>query len=131
MKKTFVMMMVAFAVLLITAISLTSVKGIGPKEIKILAVSSIPDSLNTIFTKSCVYCHSDGGKLMAKSIINFPNWDKYTKEEKIKKGNAICKMLSEGKMPPSSARKSKPDAIPTAAQIKNICNWTTSLSQEK
>jgi cytochrome c len=131
MKKTFVMMMTVFAVLIITAISLTSVKGIGQKEIKNLAVSSIPDSLNKIFTNSCSFCHSDDGKLIAKAKLNLPNWDKYTKEEKIKKGDAICTMISEEKMPPSSVIKSKPEVKLTTNQIKDICKWTVSLSKEK
>ena len=131
MKKTSAIMAVTFVILIITAMALTPVKGISQKEIKILNSNSIPDSLNKILVNSCAYCHSDEGKFIAKAKLNFSGWDKYTQKEKIKKGNAICKMISEGAMPPKSARKSKPEAIPTDAQIKNICNWSVSLSLEK
>jgi hypothetical protein len=131
MKKTFVIMSVALIVLFITAMTMTSAKSINQKETTYLNNNSIPDSLNKIFINSCTSCHSDDSKSFAKSVLNFSNWDKYTKEEKIKKGDAICKMISEDKMPPESFVKSKPEAKLTDIQIKNICNWSALLSQVK
>src|ERR1035437_9929133 len=123
MKKTFVILTMTMLVIVITAMAFTSSKGISQKEQIVSAGNSIPDSVYKIFKNSCVYCHSDGGKLLARTHVNFPKWDEYTQKEKVSKGSDICDMLSRGKMPPKSVRKSKPELIPTAAQIKSICKW--------
>ena len=93
--------------------------------------SSIPDSLYMIFKNSCIGCHSDGGNFLAKAKLNFSDWDKYDSKKQVTKAADICKMITEGDMPPKSFRKSNPGAVPTKAQINSICRWADSFSQNK
>jgi cytochrome c5 len=96
-----------------------------------VALSSIPDELNTIFKKSCMDCHATGGKSMAMAKLNFSEWDNYSAEKQAKKAAAICKILSKGSMPPKSYRESNPEAVPTAAQKDMICKWSETLAAKK
>jgi mono/diheme cytochrome c family protein len=92
---------------------------------------AIPEDLMKIFQKSCMGCHSTEGNPMAEMHLNFNNWEKYDAKKQAKKAAAICKMVSKGSMPPKSFRESRPDAVPTEAQIKSICDWNTSLNPGK
>ena len=129
MKTAIAILTVILIVLVVLVFTTAKSNAINQKGLKILNSNSIPDSLNKIFMNSCAYCHSDGGKIMAKAKLNFSSWDNYSQKEKIVKGEDICKMLSEGDMPPKKARKAKPEAIPTDVQIKSICKWTATLGQ--
>jgi hypothetical protein len=131
MKKIYAILAISLFVLSIAITTLSSAKDTTQREQIIPDSSSIPDSINKIFTNSCFPCHSDVGKLLAKTKLNFSVWDTYTKKEKIKVREDICKILSDGDMPPESVRKSKPETLPNDAQIKSICNWVASLNQEQ
>lgn len=120
-------MTLTIVVLVITAMTLTSARGTSQKEKLLSNSNSIPDSVYNIFMNSCVYCHSDGGKMLANAHVNFPDWDKYSQREKASKANKICEMISKGKMPPKSTRKSKPETVPTDEQIKSICSWASTI----
>ena len=89
--------------------------------------SNIPDTLYKIFEKSCMTCHSEGGKKIAMSHLNFSNWNKYNSEKQAAKAKDICEMVTKGKMPPKASRESKPDLIPTADQLKFICQWSVAI----
>ena len=91
---------------------------------------NIPDPVYKIFEKSCMTCHSEGGKKIAMSHLNFSKWDKYNSEKQASKAKDICEMVTKGKMPPKAFRESKPDLIPTADQLKNICQWSESLGEK-
>jgi hypothetical protein len=88
---------------------------------------AIPDSINLILTKSCTPCHS-GSNIIASSHFNITKWAEYTSNEQVKKGTAICEIITKGDMPPKSVRNSKPEMIPTESQLAMICKWVNSLS---
>lgn len=127
MKAKYAVIGITLIVLISFSLAFTPVEKDSSKGINILNSYPIPDSLNNIFKNSCYMCHSDKGKYFAKMKLNFSEWDNYSTEKKVDKGAAICKVVSEGIMPPTSIRKEKPETIPTKAQIKSICNWSTSI----
>ncbi len=90
-------------------------------------MSSIPDSLNKIFQRSCLMCHGNKGELLSKSLLNFDKWQDYSESKKIDRAGMICKMLTKGDMPPKSIRDSKPELVPTKAQIDQVCKWSELL----
>ena len=94
-----------------------------------LITNGIPDEVKAVFEKSCTGCHSDDGKGLAKAKLNFSQWDNYEPAKQAGKAAAICKMITKGKMPPKSIRKSKPDLIPTQQQIDLICKWSKTLGK--
>jgi mono/diheme cytochrome c family protein len=88
---------------------------------------AIPDNLNKIFTNSCMPCHSSKGGMMSQAKLNFTNWTKYSLEKQKEKADAILSILEKAKMPPQSARETRPDMIPTKEQIELIKKWDDSL----
>jgi len=112
---------------LIAAIFLfTSVQNISCQIVK-EQPSPIPENINKIFMASCLGCHGSNGKLLALAKLNLSKWDEYTAAEKAKKASVICSEVTEGKMPPKSVRKSKPELIPTKEQTEFLCKWAESL----
>lgn len=93
--------------------------------------SAIPDDVNKIFTNSCIGCHSNDGKLMAKSKLNFDQWASYTPQKQKDKAAKIYSELKKAKMPPKEARAKKPELIPNASQIALIKKWSESFTAEK
>jgi hypothetical protein len=114
-------------IFLLFALLFFAVTSYSQSDTKSFKVTSIPDSIHRIFEKSCMSCHSDGGKTLALIHVNFSKWDTYTAEKQASKAADICKEISKGAMPPKSFRESKPDAVPTAEQIKSLCNWSESV----
>jgi hypothetical protein len=126
MKKRKLLNLLVVIIGMITVIAVTA--NTNPSH-RAVNGRTIPDSLKKIFNASCASCHSDEGKIMARSKLNFSQWDEYSKNEMVIKSKAICEQVTEGSMPPASVRKSKPETIPTDAQIKYICNWADSLGK--
>lgn len=89
--------------------------------------SPIPEKINKIFQASCLNCHGSNGRLLALAKLKLSKWAEYTAAEKANKASGICSELTEGKMPPKSIRKSKPELIPSKDQIELICKWAESL----
>lgn len=87
----------------------------------------IPDSVVSIAKLSCINCHADGGKAMAMAHVNLSKWDTYSPEKQIAKALDMCKMVTKGSMPPKAFKASHPEGVPTAKQIRTICNWANSL----
>jgi hypothetical protein len=92
--------------------------------------TSIPDSVNSIFEKSCYPCHSAPGKSMAMSHVNFDKWETYKPEKKEDKAEDICKEVTKGAMPPKSFRSNNPEKVPTPSQVQTICNWAASMESK-
>ena len=92
--------------------------------------SSIPDSVNSIFEKSCYPCHSAPGKSMAMSKVNFDKWETYKPEKQEDKAEDICEEVTKGAMPPKSFRSNNPEKVPTPAQVQTICNWAASMESK-
>ncbi len=92
--------------------------------------NTIPDELNLVFKSSCMACHAEGGKGMAKMKLNFSEWNNYDSVKQAKKAAAICKVVSKESMPPKSFIKSNPKAALTQQQKEEICKWSDSLNKE-
>lgn len=89
--------------------------------------SAIPENINKILKVSCLNCHGSDGRLLALAKLNLSKWDEFTAAEKANKAAGICYEMTEGKMPPKSARKSNPELIPSTEQIELTCKWAESL----
>lgn len=92
---------------------------------------AIPESVMKIANKSCVKCHTEGENSMALIHLNLSNWEKYSPETQASKAKDMCKMVTKDKMPPKNFRKSRPDGVPTEAEIKTICDWAASIQVSK
>jgi mono/diheme cytochrome c family protein len=91
----------------------------------------IPENINQIFQNSCMPCHgAEGGRLPA-SKLNFSRWAGYGVAKEEEKASRICSAVTKETMPPKSARKLKPERIPTKEQVVLICNWAESLKSVK
>lgn len=89
---------------------------------------AIPADVMKITDKSCVMCHAAPGNFFILSKLNLTKWDKYSTAKQARKAKKMCKMVSQGRMPPKKIRNKYPDSIPTKAEIKIICDWAQSLS---
>jgi len=87
----------------------------------------IPDEINKFIRASCMKCHDNNGKILARTKLNFSNWAEYSSMEGSKKASAICSELVGESMPPKSSRKSNPELIATKEQIELICKWAELL----
>ncbi|MGA2407862.1 MAG: heme-binding domain-containing protein [Bacteroidales bacterium] len=91
---------------------------------------SLPDSVNTIVTFSCVPCHTSQGALMSRAKLNFTQWAQYSPEKQKEKAAKIYSELNKGAMPPKSAREKRPEIIPTKEQVEIIEKWSESFKTE-
>jgi hypothetical protein len=91
---------------------------------------TLPDDVNTIVKNSCIDCHGEGGSKMAMSHVNFTKWNEYKPEKQASKAEAICNQVTKEKMPPKKFKAEHPDRVPTAAQIKILCDWSNSLNKK-
>lgn len=91
------------------------------------SVNAIPENVMKVLQKSCSACHMEPGMKMAMGPLNLSGWDKYAPEKQAAKAKAICNVVTKGKMPPKGYKNNNPDKVPTADDVKIICNWATSL----
>jgi hypothetical protein len=87
----------------------------------------IPDNINKIFQTSCMPCHGSQGGRLPGARLNFSRWEGYGPAKATEKALLICSAIRKGTMPPRSIRDSKPELVPTKAQIDLICKWAGSL----
>jgi cytochrome c553 len=93
--------------------------------------SSVPPAVHKIMVTSCLACHGIGGKSMALSHVKMSEWSSYSPEKQASKAEAMCKMVTKGKMPPKGFLNDHPEAKLTPEQITTICNWSESLNKGK
>ena len=91
----------------------------------------IPESVMKIAEKSCVKCHADPARGMAKSMLNLTDWDKFSPDKQSSKAKAMCKMVTKDRMPPKKFRKDNPDGNPSKDEIATLCDWAQSLQTVK
>ena len=127
MKKSYVIVFITLTLGLTAVIGVSCSYTSGENETT-QATQVIPDSLMKVFKNSCMACHSDEGSGMAKSIVNFSQWDKYPVAKQASKAQAICKEIADGSMPPASYKSANPDKVPTKAEEKMICTWAEKLN---
>ncbi len=130
MKKSVIITIAVVCVLLITTVIINQLTAQAAPKGAVVG-KSIPAGVMKIAEKSCVKCHTEPGKGMALAHLNLTNWDKYSSEKQADKAKAMCSMVTKDKMPPKSFRAKNPDGVPTAAEIKTICNWAESLQVAK
>jgi hypothetical protein len=95
------------------------------------SLKSVPAEVQVILKKSCFGCHAEPGKTMALSRINFTKWNEYTSEKQASKAKAMCKKVTKGKMPPKKFRENHPEAVPTADELKILCDWKDTMQNRK
>ena len=122
MKK--ILILIAAAPLMLFLTSLTVNKS---DQTAGTAQKPIPADVMKIVDKSCAACHKDPGMKMAQGPLNLSGWDKYTAEKQAAKANAMCNLMTKGKMPPKKYQANNPGAVPTADDIKTVCSWASSL----
>lgn len=88
---------------------------------------ALPDNINKIVSVSCVPCHTDKGGIMSRGKLNFTNWTQYSPEKQKEKADFMSSVLEKDKMPPKSARKNRPEIIPTKEQKEAIKKWAESV----
>lgn len=131
MKKYFQIIVPATIILLFAGLIGATPAGNGQESVKAKKGIEIPADLDKVFTNSCMPCHSENGKALAKSLLNFSKWDKYGTRTQVKKSRAICKMISKGEMPPAQFVESSPELAVTQAQKESICNWVNTTVLKK
>jgi hypothetical protein len=92
--------------------------------------SALPDDINKIVSFSCMPCHSSTGGMLARGKLNFTEWSGYSSEKQKEKASDIYKEVSKDKMPPKSARETRPEIILTKEQVDIIKKWVDSLQAE-
>jgi uncharacterized membrane protein len=125
MKKIF-LILIAMGIVVITTSFIPENSNIVAGNDNFSA-NAIPDDVKAIIEKSCIGCHSDDSKGLGKSKVNFSKWDTYDAKKQASKSKAICKAITKGKMPPKKTRESKPELIPTQAELDLVCKWAQSF----
>jgi hypothetical protein len=64
---------------------------------------------------------------MSRGKLNFTEWATYSAEKQKEKAQAMYKEISKNKMPPKSARETRPEIIPTKENVDVIKKWADSL----
>ncbi|MCX6226751.1 MAG: heme-binding domain-containing protein [Bacteroidia bacterium] len=131
MKKAILIFGAAAILIIVTGFIIDSAAGAGQDSLKSANGLLIPADLQNVITKSCMPCHSNDGKKMAKAMVNFSNWNTSKPGTLVKKGKAICKMISKDAMPPAQFKEANPELALTPAQKEAICKWTNSMKPEK
>ncbi len=92
---------------------------------------ALPDSVMKIVKWSCFNCHSsESGNLLAKCLLNFSRWDKFSPAKAERKKHAICYMVSKGKMPKKRFVKNNPYKALDKKDIDMLCNWSNAVASE-
>ena len=111
---------------LVLVFILSGIKIASGQDVKDQA-APIPDEIIKILKPSCINCHDNNGKILARIKLNFSTWADYSSLDGAKKASVICSELVKESMPPKSSRKSNPELIPSKEQIEIICRWAETL----
>ena len=126
MKTVYSLIALVAVVFFAASLFLTPVTATSQEKPKAKTLA-LPDSINKIVQKSCIYCHAEGGKSMAMAHVNLSKWETYSPEKQQSKALDMCKQVTKGSMPPKSFRSEHPDGVPSAAEVATLCNWAHSL----
>jgi cytochrome c5 len=130
MRKFMSITVVAMSVLFVSLLIMNQLNAQNTKKVD-AAGKPIPANVQKLFERSCYACHSEPGSMMAKSHLDFTNWDKYSAEKQADKAKAICTMVTKDKMPPKPFVSKHPGTAIMAEELTNICNWAQSLQVDK
>lgn len=85
----------------------------------------IPENIYKMVENSCFHCHSDSSSnFSAKGKLNFSKWNEYSTARKISRLDAICTMITKGKMPKKKFVREFPDKALSATDKEILCKWT-------
>jgi len=91
----------------------------GPKP-------DFPENILKIVERSCFDCHSDNsGNFAAKGKLNYSSWNEYSTARKISRLDAICNMITKGKMPKKGFVKKHPEKALSQEEKETICKWAS------
>lgn len=127
MKKTAISLLL-FLLIIVLAPFIFNIIASGQDTSKVSP--SLPDDVNKIVTFSCMPCHTSTGGFMSRSKLNFTEWTQYSPSKQKEKAEKMYSDLKKGKMPPTSARETRPEIIPTKEQIDIIKKWVESLKDK-
>ena len=117
-------------------------KGAINPEIDLLTISTIPDSLASIFKKSCYDCHSNRTNYpwysyiapvswmlqkhinKGKEALNLSSFGNLDKAKKIGALADLCDVIESGSMPLKSYLIIHRNARIMQEETEKICNWT-------
>ena len=106
------------------------------------ATTQVPDDTQAILKRSCSDCHSNetvypwyakvtpANWLLANHIdegrreLNFSVWATYDAKKRKRKLAEICEQVETGEMPHNQYLWIHSDAKLSAADVKNLCDWT-------
>ena len=94
-------------------------------------LAAFPESVSGIFKTSCVGCHSDQSNGKSKTMLNFSDWDKLKKKEKVKTGKEIMKVIENKTMPPEGMVKRRPELALTSEHVASVAAWSKSIRKNK
>lgn len=130
MKKTPLVSIGLTAVVLLLTLSWKSGPVSSPSMYTSVIDSLFPAEVQAILQKSCIGCHSEGGKALAMSKLNFSEWNAYSPAKQTQKIGKICSEIKEGTMPPRAFLKQYPDDALSPEQIRLICDWATQVKAD-
>ncbi|HYL68969.1 MAG TPA: heme-binding domain-containing protein [Candidatus Limnocylindria bacterium] len=114
---------------------------------EIYSIVAVDTAIASAFSRSCNDCHSNqtvwpwyshvapASWLVTYDVnkgrgeLNFSEWGKYDPEKKAELLDGICKEVTEGEMPGTSYTLLHPNSKLSAADVKAICRWTRTTSQ--
>jgi cytochrome c5 len=94
-------------------------------------LAAFPESVSGIFKTSCVGCHSDQSNGKSKTLLNFSDWDKLKKKDKVKTGKEIMKVIVNKTMPPEGMVKRRPELALTPEHVASVAAWSKSIKKNK
>ena len=94
-------------------------------------LAAFPESVSGIFKTSCVGCHSDQSNGKSKTLLNFSDWDKLKKKERVKTGKEIMKVIENKTMPPEGMVKRRPELALTPEHVASVAAWAKTVRKNK
>lgn len=111
----------------------TTLKPVQAQESQPVAdtVNALPPDVQVILKKGCYDCHAEPGKPMALSHVNFTRWNEYSAEKQASKAKSICDQVTKGDMPPKRYKEYNPSGVPTAEELKILCDWVEKFQESE
>lgn len=94
-------------------------------------LNNVPREVQVILKKGCFDCHAEPGKTMALTHVNFSKWNEYTAEKQAVKAREICEQVTKGEMPPKRYWEYNPSGVPTAEELKILCDWVAKYQESE
>ena len=94
-------------------------------------LAAFPESVSGIFKTSCVCCNSDQSNGKSKTLLNFSDWDKLKKKERVKTGKEIMKVIENKTMPPEGMVKRRPELALTPEHVASVAAWAKTVRKNK